>query len=275
MKPISMLSCRTLSSFTDHVCFHASTSYAGQTGRVLRGSWSVFWLVFSAGFSAYLVTNFTVKPTELKIDTLDKLLQAKTYSLGVLGSNSALLETLQTSNEWVKLALWERISTANKTDPALLSSQYSDHIHRLLSTDTVFLHHFGVTDMPLFVEADYSNVRSYTISSLNGLASEFLALPKNVFFKGQLNNLITILDETGILQYLGLKYKIYHQKVKMPAPLECQCPVGIYRIKLLLYVTLCNLCVSWFCLAVEIFCDKLWRRIARDRGSGEGFLVFT
>lgn len=216
----------------------------------------MFWLILSAAYSAYLVTSFAVKPSELKIDSLEKLLATPGYKIGIWGSNSALLTELKISQNSVLSNIWRKVQIANKSDPLILSSDVMDHVNKLLSGGYVFVDHNRAVDLSFFLDADFSEVRSYAVQSLNFLAHEFVTVPKNVFYKEELNKILMSLEETGILAYLREKYNIY-QPAALSQSTETQDSVSVSRILVLVYVSLITVAAAGCCLILEIIFYKL------------------
>lgn len=251
--------CRSLRSFPQHVFFLAD-DYAGQTGRILIGTWGTFCVILWAAYSAYLVTTFATKPNELAIRTLQQLMVHSEFKVGMLGSGNALAIVFKTSSEMSLQKLWSRMLEGNKTDPLTFSSDLADHVRRIVGGRYAFIDNFSIASGQFydFLPPNYTDVRAYPQTSLQGTEASYIAIPKHAFYKNALYTLQLDLEMAGIILNLQKVYFSQSNEPESRAKHEGNV-VDFGRIEFLVYVVLVAVLVSFLCLGIEWVIYK-WQR---------------
>ncbi|KAK6983582.1 glutamate receptor ionotropic kainate [Biomphalaria glabrata] len=261
--PLSLSDLKLLVYYPKHMCLDAEVKTVNQSGRILKASWGVFWVILGSAYSAYLTTTLSIKSDELTIDSLEDLVAAPGYNFGINGRMSGLLTKLEQWQQKDAISkTWTLLKDRSSHDPLLITDNATMHMLRVLAGSYVF-----ITTVPLNginlkkLKADYADLRIYNLREFPDLDLDFIGLPKKVFYKEDLHKCLLRLEESQINEHLRQQF-LHVQQSSGRSMVSDQEPITLAKLRLVLYAVVGGMAVSAVQLVVEMvfvkrFCQRL------------------
>ncbi|KAK0051482.1 glutamate receptor-like isoform X2 [Biomphalaria pfeifferi] len=253
-QPCYFSALKELYFYPDHFCFETKV-YASQSGRVLKATWGVFWLILSSAYSAYLTTTFAVKAKEMQINSYEALAEVQGYDIGVHASMNHLIAQVQNNSlDQTMEALSAKLRALNQSNPMTFSDNVTYHMDRVKRGGYVFLT-MGL--VPGLMEGDATTSDTLLRSSEmpESMSRINTGVATDVFFKEDLYIYLLKIKEYRILE--KLHRDLFKPKAIVRATKASdESSVSIKKIELLIYAVLACLGISLGLLLIEVLVGK-------------------
>lgn len=183
-------------------------TYPGQSGRILRASWTIFCFILISAYSAYLVTTFTVEPVEFSIEDFQQLVDMTDFETGVQQTSEGLITIIQNADREPLIGLWKKLLELNSTNPLTFSPDIDVHFKRILSERYALIDStcIAVGTCYDYVTSTSSKIRIRPQKDPGKLNNEYIAIPRNVFYHDAIYDVLIEYLDKGILRHLEGKY---------------------------------------------------------------------
>ncbi|KAH9499736.1 hypothetical protein Btru_077699 [Bulinus truncatus] len=251
---------RLLRHFPKHFCFDTDENLVNHSGRILKASWGVFWIILGSAYSAYLTSTLSVRNKDLTITSLEDLVETPAYNFGINGRMSGLLTILE---NWPRddaiSKTWELLQKQLMDDPMITSDNASYHMRKMLNENYVFITTIPISgvDMKDF-QAAHEDVRIYDLKEFPDLNLDFIGLPKNVFYKEHLHKSLLKLEQSFIKEHLRESF-LHTQTRSNNQQVNEQQPITISKLQLILYVVAGGAVVALMVLMGEVVLVRFQR----------------
>ncbi|KAK6983580.1 glutamate receptor 4 [Biomphalaria glabrata] len=253
-QPCSISALKELYSYPDHFCFETQV-YASQSGRVLKATWGVFWLILSSAYSAYLTTTFAVRAKEMQINSYQALAEVQGYDIGVHASmNHLIAQVRNSSHDQTMEALSAKLRALNQSDPMTFSDNVTYHMDRVKRGGYVFLT-MGLVPGLMEGDATASDTLLRSSEMPESMSRINTGVATDVFFKEDLYIYLLKIKEYRILEKLHrdlFKPKAVVKETKA----SDESSVSIQKIELLIYAVLACLGISLGLVLIEVLVGK-------------------
>ncbi|GFS22062.1 glutamate receptor, ionotropic kainate 2 [Elysia marginata] len=238
---------RRLYDFPLQWLFQTTEHFPNQSTRILRASYGLFCVAMFASYGALLTSNATAPEEYPTINSVEDLLSHPNFKIGNPLSNSHFITVMERAAPGTSLAnLWLVLCKQNRSDPGTFSEDKAYHIRRVLQGEYAFLSDISLGLLSTYVDADYGDVRFVKLFD----RVTQMAVPKNVFYKHDIERVVLAAAETGLLKSLFDKWfppKAFLRKSKV----ENDPKVYFSQIKLLVYIAAAGIGCACLGLGVE------------------------
>lgn len=241
----------------------ADKACASQSGRILKASWGIFWIIVGSAYSAYMTTNFAVRSKELTLTSLQDILQRPELQLGINKRMTALVTLLESSaDDPVLSRAWRKLLEHNSTDSMTFSDNVTYHVAKVLEGNYAFmtaLPESGVSLRALMQE--YPALRVKEQQDYPSINLDYIGLPTNCFYRDELYR--SLLDLQKL--HLTSQFQDYQPARTDVTKINDQTPIGFSRIVLLLCVVAGGAGLAGVVLMGEV--GLVWiQRLGHGRG---------
>ena len=237
--------------------------YPHQSGRILRACYGLFCVVYFAAYRAAVTSDATAPREFPVISDLEGILEHPGYDIGISKENSATFTALENAHPGTTQAqIWQTIVRSNRTDPRVLSADNDYHLNRVMNSNYAYIG-TGYNMIPTNqTSTKYSEVRFSRI----GLNQLFMTVPKDVFYKADLEKALHQCVELGIIE--EMKARVVHDYGDVSPNRAQSTTIHLNRMKLLFHLMCGGLASAGVCLIVERLLYSI--RVVRENFNAAG-----
>ncbi|XP_067682736.1 probable glutamate receptor [Haliotis asinina] len=215
--------------------------------RILLASWWIFTTIFSAVYCGTIMATLAVRTETRPFNNMAELAARDDYKIGY-DAASVTHHRMEESRQLDVVAVRQRVLDESVSDPDVLSSNLTKHLQNIENGKYAFLTHTVVSD---YLIRNKCSLKA--IDSTFGTSYDAVYVPKSSPFKHELQNRISLLTDSGIMQEAVNKWLQSIPEDKCPIE-ELHKPVALIQLKGIFYALGIGMGCSVLGLMAEVVC---------------------